>query len=78
MPSSLFCATVRKCECEAVLPARISAAVKPGELFATFHATHVFLNRDTGVEYDTITDAPGYKVTAVRVENVTTGRDTAG
>jgi predicted molibdopterin-dependent oxidoreductase YjgC len=51
---------VRSRHGEAVLPARISAAVKPGELFATF------------------TDTPEYKVTAVRVENVTTGRDTAG
>jgi formate dehydrogenase major subunit len=69
---------VRSRHGEAVLPARISAAVKPGELFATFHTTHVFLNRVTGVEYDTITDTPEYKVTAVRVENVTIGRDAAG
>jgi formate dehydrogenase major subunit len=62
---------------EAVLPAQISAAMKPGELFATFHTNHVFLNRVTGLEYDTITDTPEYKITAVRVEKVTTGGDTS-
>ena len=65
---------VRSRHGEAVLPARITGAVKPGELFATFHTTHVFLNRVTGVEYDTITGTPEYKVTAVRVEKVRVSR----
>jgi len=46
-----------------------------GLRLATFHTTHVFLNRVTGVEYDTITGTPDYKVTAVEVEKVTIGTD---
>jgi formate dehydrogenase major subunit len=52
----------------AVLPARITDAVKPGELFATFHTADVFLNHVIGSRRDRFTDTPEYKVTAVRVE----------
>lgn len=52
------------------LPVRVSGTVKPGELFATFHDTAVFLNRVTGPVRDNLTDAPEYKVTAVRVEKL--------
>ena len=56
---------------EAVLPVRIDPAMKAGEVFATFHTTHVFLNRVTGVGRDTVVDTPEYKVTAVKLEKVT-------
>ena len=62
---------VRSRHGEAVLPVRIDTAMKPGELFATFHTTHVFLNRVTGVERDSVVDTPEYKVIAVNVEKVT-------
>lgn len=52
----------------AVLPVRITDAVKSGELFATFHTSDVFLNEVTGPFRDRITETPEYKVTAVRVE----------
>ena len=64
---------VRSRHGEAVLPVRIDPAMKPGELFATFHTTHVFLNRVTGVERDRVVDTPEYKVTAVNLEKVTSG-----
>ena len=62
---------------EAVLPLRITTCVKPGELFATFHSSDVFLNRVTGPSRDGITGTPEYKVTAVRVEPESGPRDPA-
>jgi formate dehydrogenase major subunit len=56
---------------------RIDPALKPGELFSTFHTTHVFLNCVTGAERDTVVDTPEYKVTAVNVEKVISGGNTA-
>ncbi len=53
---------------EARLPARLTAAVKPGEVFATFHTAELFLNRVTGPIRDRYTETPEYKVTAVRLE----------
>jgi formate dehydrogenase major subunit len=53
---------------EATLPARISAAVKEGEVFATFHDPGVFLNNLTSPHRDRFVKTPEYKVTAVRVE----------
>jgi formate dehydrogenase major subunit len=55
---------------EAVIPIRITSAVKPGELFATFHTTEVFLNRVTGPHRDRYVQAPEYKVTAVTITKV--------
>ena len=52
----------------AVMPVRVNPAVKPGELFATFHTAEVFLNELTGGRRDRHVDTPEYKVTAVRVE----------
>ena len=52
----------------ACLPIRISPAIKPGELFATFHTADVFLNRLTGTGRDSVVRAPEYKVVAVRIE----------
>jgi formate dehydrogenase major subunit len=62
---------VRSRHGEAVLPVRIDPALKPGELFSTFHTTRAFMNRVTGVERDSVVDTPEYKVTAVDVEKVT-------
>jgi formate dehydrogenase major subunit len=61
---------VRSHHGEAVLPVRIDPAVKPGELFATFHTSQVFLNRLTGPERDSIVHTPEYKVVAVRIEKL--------
>uniref|UniRef100_A0A0U1PA61 Formate dehydrogenase n=1 Tax=Mizugakiibacter sediminis TaxID=1475481 RepID=A0A0U1PA61_9GAMM len=52
---------------DAVLPLRVTDAVAPGRLFATFHDPVRAVNRLTGPRRDTITDTPDYKVTAVRV-----------
>jgi formate dehydrogenase major subunit len=52
----------------AMLPARISSAVVPGQLFATFHTKEVFLNAVTGPNRDSVVGTPEYKVTAVRIE----------
>ena len=53
---------------EAIMPIRISSAVRPGELFATFHAAEIFLNRVTSPHRDHYVKTPEYKVTAVRIE----------
>jgi formate dehydrogenase major subunit len=52
----------------AVLPLRISARMKPGELFATFHDPAVFLNQLTSPHRDRFVSAPEYKRTAVQIE----------
>jgi formate dehydrogenase major subunit len=52
----------------AVLPARLSAMVTTGRLFATFHTAEVFLNSVTSSHRDPVTGTPEYKVTAVRLE----------
>lgn len=51
----------------AVLPVRINPALKPGELFTTFHSTEIFLNNVTGPYRDSYVLTPEYKVTAVNV-----------
>ncbi len=53
---------------EATLRAHLSASVKPGELFATFHDPRVFLNRLTSSQRDRFVQTPEYKVTAVKLE----------
>ncbi len=50
------------------LPVKISRAVKPGELFATFHTPEIFLNFITSPERDGYVSAPEYKRTAVQIE----------
>lgn len=55
---------------EAVLPVEITDKVKSGELFASFHDPKVFLNYATGPTRDRFTQAPEFKVTAVRVEKL--------
>ena len=54
----------------AELPARVSARILPGQLFATFHSPAVFLNSVTGPHRDSVAGTPEYKVTAVRVERI--------
>jgi formate dehydrogenase major subunit len=53
---------------EAVLPVSVTPRVRPGELFATFHSTSVYLNRLIGRQRDARSGTPEYKVTAVRIE----------
>ena len=55
---------------EVRIPVRINGAVKPGELFATFHTPAVFLNEVTSPYRDFHTLAPEYKVAAVRIEKL--------
>ena len=55
---------------EAVLPVRVSAMVPPGQLFATFHTSAVFLNAVTSPYRDAAVGTPEYKVTAVRLERL--------
>ena len=55
---------------EAVMPVRISSTVRPGELFATFHAAEIFLNNVTGPHRDRYVKTPEYKVTAVSLGSV--------
>jgi formate dehydrogenase major subunit len=59
---------VRSRHGEAVMPLKIDSRVKPGELFATFHAPEVFLNNLTGPYRDKVVMTPEYKVVAVRIE----------
>jgi formate dehydrogenase major subunit len=59
---------VRSRHGQAVIPLRIDPRVKPGELFATFHAAEVFLNKLTSPHRDNVVMTPEYKVVAVAVE----------
>ena len=52
----------------AVLPAHITEAVAPGQLYATFQRPDLRVNAVTGPHRDPVTGTPEYKVTAVRVE----------
>jgi predicted molibdopterin-dependent oxidoreductase YjgC len=45
-----------------------NAAIRPGQLFATFQQPKVFLNALTGPHRDDVTGTPEYKMTAVRLE----------
>ncbi len=54
----------------AVLPIILNAAIKPGELFTTFHNPAIFLNHVTSAQRDGYAGAPEYKVTAVRIEKI--------
>ena len=55
----------------AEIPVRITDAVRPQELFATFHDPKVFTNRVTSRYRDRVVGSPEYKVTAVRIERLT-------
>ena len=54
----------------AILAVRVSAEVRPGEVFATFHTAEAYLNRVIGPARDAVTRTPAYKVTAVRLRRV--------
>ena len=55
---------------KAKLPIQISRQVRDGELFATFHDPSVFLNFATSKHRDRFTQAPEFKVTAVRIDKL--------
>jgi formate dehydrogenase major subunit len=55
---------------DALLPVRISSAMKPGELFATFHTTDAFVNRMTSSGRDNVVHTPEYKIVAVQIEKL--------
>jgi formate dehydrogenase major subunit len=59
---------VRSRHGEALIPVKTDSRVKPGELFATFHAAGVFLNNLTGPQRDKVVMTPEYKVVAVNLE----------
>jgi len=61
---------VRSHHGEVLAPIRIKQSVKPGELFATFHTSDVFLNRLVGSGRDDIVHTPEYKVVAVQIEKL--------
>jgi len=46
---------------------RITGAMRPGELFTTFHDPALFVNRLTSPVRDRAVQAPEYKLTAVRI-----------
>jgi formate dehydrogenase major subunit len=51
-----------------VLPLHLDENLAPGQLFATFSDSSTWLNNVTGVQRDSHTETPEYKVTAVRIE----------
>jgi formate dehydrogenase major subunit len=55
---------------ETKMPVEITRKVRRGELFASFHDPKIFLNRSTGPTRDRFTQAPEYKVTAVRLKKI--------
>jgi formate dehydrogenase major subunit len=57
---------------EVIAPIRINQSMRPGELFATFHTSDVFLNRLVGPGRDEIVHTPEYKVVAVQIEKLST------
>ncbi len=54
---------------DAVLRIHLTPAVKPGQLFTTFHTVEGFVNEITSPQRDNIASTPEYKLTAVRVEH---------
>lgn len=50
------------------LPLRVTRQVRRGELFSTFHDPSIFLNYATSKHRDRFTQAPEFKVTAVRID----------
>lgn len=56
------CVRVRSRYGDALLPLRISEAVVPGRLFATFHTAEAFLNHVTGPHRTKFVGAPARSV----------------
>jgi formate dehydrogenase major subunit len=59
---------VRSRHGEAVMPVKLDSRVKPGELFATFHAAEILLNNVTSPHRDSVVMTPEYKMVAVKLE----------
>jgi formate dehydrogenase major subunit len=59
---------VRSRHGKTVMPVKMDSRVKPGELFASFHAVEVFLNNLTSPHRDKVVMTPEYKVVAVNLE----------
>jgi formate dehydrogenase major subunit len=55
---------------EGRLPLRVSMALSPGQLFATFHTVAAGLNEVTSPHRDHHEGTPEYKVVAVRLERI--------
>ncbi len=55
---------------EVSLPVHISAAVQPGQLFATFQSDKAFVNLITNPHRDRFVQTPEFKVTAVALQKV--------
>ena len=55
---------------EGRLPLRVSTALSPGQLFATFHTVAAGLNEVTSPHRDRHEGTPEYKVVAVRLETI--------
>lgn len=60
---------------DAILPAHLNAAMRSGQLFATFQQPEAALNAVTGPYRDAAVATPEYKVTAVRLERVSEVRE---
>lgn len=56
----------------AVLPVRVNVGIARGQLFATFHTPDILVNALTSGHRDSAVGTPEYKLTAVRVERLTT------
>ena len=54
----------------AKLPMHISRQVRRRRVFATFHDPSIFLNYATSKHRDRFTQAPEFKVTAVRIDKI--------
>jgi len=52
---------------EAELPIRLSEAIRPAELFCTFHMPEIFVNRATRSHRDRMLSTPESQVTAVQL-----------
>ncbi|KZE25916.1 formate dehydrogenase subunit alpha [Crenobacter luteus] len=52
----------------ACLPVHVTPAMRPGQLFTSFHRPDLFVNQLTSSVRDRLVHAPEYKVTAVRLE----------
>jgi predicted molibdopterin-dependent oxidoreductase YjgC len=55
---------------EGHLPLRVSGALSPGQLFATFHTVAAGLNEVTSPHRDRHEGTPEFKVVAVRLEMI--------
>ena len=52
------------------IPVRVTATVRPGEVFVPFHYDELCVNRLTVDEFDPVSREPNYKQSAVHIEPV--------